>query len=124
MKKTLLDANYVLRWFLGDIPHQEKIVQQLLATAPESSLAIDRISIAEVTYVLRAMGYDRSQISTVIIEIHRYPSVAAMSASLKRAVKTYQESTSLDFEECWLIAKAATDKYAVASFDKKILKRL
>lgn len=124
MKKILLDANYILRWFLGDVPHQEKIVQQLLETASESSLLFDRISAAEVTYVLRSMGYDRKQIAIVIIELHRYPSVTMMSNSLKYAMRIYQETTSLDFEDCWLIAKATTDNYTVASFDKKLLSKI
>ena len=56
-KPNLVDANYILRWFLNDVPAQANIVQDLLDNSDEESIHVDRISMAEVTYVLRSKGY-------------------------------------------------------------------
>ena len=50
----LLDANHVLRWFLGDVPEQEAEVARLLQDADPETIIIDRVTTAEVTYALRS----------------------------------------------------------------------
>lgn len=121
MTNTLIDANYVLRWFLGDVPGQSEIVQTLLSNAPEQSITVDRLSLAEVTYVLRSKGYDNQQIATVIREFACYPSVQEFSAVLQKTLDIYA-TTKLDFEDCFIIAKANADKLTIGSFDKQLLK--
>ena len=67
----LLDANHVLRWFLGDVPEQEAEVARLLQDTDPGTIIIDRATTAEVTYALRSQGYDHAQVYTVLVELLR-----------------------------------------------------
>jgi len=117
----LVDANHVLRWFLGDVAAQAATVEKLLATSADNSLVLDRLSAAEVTYVLRAKGYDHKQVATVLREFCRYPSVVPPDEIDNLAIELFAGS-SLDFEDCWLAAKAHFSHAAVATFDKQLLR--
>lgn len=123
MKKTFVDANYILRWFLNDIPEQSKIASKLIQHAKEGELALDRVTIAEITYVLRAHGYDHQQIFTLFQELYYYPAFSAAADVDWRAIKLFKQTT-LDFEDCLLVAHHQIDGAHVATFDKDILKAL
>lgn len=119
---TVLDANYILRWFLGDVPEQAAVVERLLAEAPAETLSIDRVTLAELTYVLRGRGYDHRQIYLVIEELSYYPAVMPFSDEDTAALRYYAETT-LDFEDCVLVALAEVRQWQIGSFDKKLLAR-
>ncbi|MCA9342470.1 PIN domain-containing protein [Candidatus Saccharibacteria bacterium] len=116
---TLLDANYFLRWFLNDVPSQNKIVKQTLAQAEPDSLMMDRITLAEVTYVLRSLGYNHQQVVMAIKEFYLVASVKPLDKTLSLALDIF-EGTSLDFEDCWLAAKVKDADMSLASFDKQL----
>lgn len=117
----LLDANYFLRWFLNDVPAQNKEVVSLLARSKAESLKLDRITIAEVTYVLRGMGYDHKQIALVIKEFSYNTSVKAFDKITSNALEIYSYTT-LDFDDCWLASKAMSNGFNIATFDRQLLK--
>lgn len=120
---TLVDANYVLRWFLGDVPAQTKIVEEMLASAPNKSLQLRSYTIAEVTYVLRSQGYDHTQIAAVIEGFCGHSAVRPL-VSLQLAAVSLYAKTTLDFEDCCLIADAKQNGKNVATFDRQLLKEL
>ena len=120
---TLVDANYVLRWFLGDVPTQAKAVEKLLASASDESLQLCSYTVAEITYVLRSQGYDHAQIAAVIRGFCEHGAVRPFSAQLLAALDLYAKTT-LDFEDCCLITDAKQNAKHVATFDKQILKAL
>lgn len=120
---TVIDANYLLRWFLGDIPEQASQAAKLLETSAPATLAIEPITLAELTYVLRSQGYDHGQIYQVIEELHLYPSVTPVSNIIQLALEVYRD-TSLDFEDCLLVALHRIERHAIATFDKQLLKAL
>ena len=117
----VIDANYILRWFLNDIEEQASAVDTLLKTADSESIFIDRVTIAEITYVLRAKNYDHHQIYRVFEEIYYYPSVQSPTSLDGTAQELYRDTT-LDFEDCVLIAHQKVNKYSVGTFDKAINK--
>lgn len=119
---TLLDANYFLRWFLNDVPTQNREVNRLLTESSVQTLALDAISVAEITYVLRGMGYNHQQIQLAITEFGRQSAIQPFGATLVRALKLYGDTT-LDFEDCWLAAQSLDGK-AVATFDIKLQKKI
>ena len=121
MPHTVCDANYVLRWFLNDVPEQELIVQGLLTDSPIGCIYLDRTSMAEVSYVLRNKGYDNKQISTVIREFCFYSSVKSLSGAVNLTLDIF-EATTLDFEDCFIIAYCKINKAQPVTFDKKLLK--
>lgn len=120
-KPCLLDANYVLRWFLNDVPVQAVVVQELLDLSSEESLHIDRVSMAEVTYVLRSMGYTNMQITTVLREFTCYPSVVRLADDVNTTLDIYN-TTTLDFEDCYIVAACKVNGYKPATFDIKLLR--
>lgn len=118
---TIIDANYILRWFLNDVQLQATLVDTLIRGADSASVVIDRVTIAEVTYVLRAKQYDHQQIFRIFEELYYYPSVVGPSEIDKVALGLYRD-TSLDFEDCVLIAHSKLDGYTVGTFDKDLRK--
>jgi len=118
---TIIDANYVLRWFLNDVPSQATIVDKLLNSADPSSITLDRVTIAEITYVLRAKGYDHKQIFQLLEELLLYASLISLNDIDQQALVIYRD-TKLDFEDCILLANNKINNYQIATFDKDILK--
>ena len=119
---TLVDTNYVIRWFLEDIPEQAKVARRLFERAPASSLHLDRLILAEITFVLRSYGYNHGNIAEIIYEISRFDAVAPLSPQEHAALSIYA-TTSLDYEDCFLIAEALKQENSgIDTFDKKLLK--
>ena len=58
--------------FLDDVPEQEAEVARLLQGADSETIVIDRVTTAEVTYVLRSQGYDHAQVYTVLLQLLRW----------------------------------------------------
>lgn len=119
----LLDANYLLRWFLNDVDNQSTVVDTLLRESGPESLVVDRVSIAEVTYVLRGKGYNHTQIYMLFEELLAYPSMAEMSTTDSLALSIFKD-TNFDFEDCWLASYTRINKTVLATFDKKLIKYL
>lgn len=117
--KIIVDTNCVLRWFLGDIAEQEARISALLDTAPEECLVLHSVSIAEITYVLRHKGYDHAQIFTIITEFCQYPTVESLDAMVSQALEIYRDTT-LDYEDCMLLAYGSVRGAAVAGFDEQL----
>lgn len=119
----LLDANYLLRWCLQDVVEQAVAVDTVLETSEPDSLAVDSVTIAEVTYVLRAQGYTHKQVGLFFTELLHWPSVVLLSSAQNKALAIYRE-TRLDFEDCLLISRALVENVEVATFDKALLREL
>lgn len=117
----LLDANYLLRWFLNDVDNQSTVVDLLLKESNPESLVVDRVSVAEVTYVLRGKGYNHIQICMLFEELLAYPSMAEMSPTDSLSLLIFKD-TNYDFEDCWLASYSKIYKSDIATFDKKLLK--
>lgn len=120
---TIIDANYILRWFLNDVPEQAVVAEKLLRDAGEGSVYISAITLAEVTYVLRGKGYDHEQIVAIFDNLYYYGSVVAPTMVCGRAFELFR-STNLDFEDCMLAAYHQVKGYDVATFDTTLRKRL
>lgn len=118
---TLFDANYFLRWLLNDTPAQNRAVKKFLRQAPEESISLDQITLAEITYVLRSLGYNHEQIATAIREFCYQDAVRPLDETASLACSFFAAS-NLDFEDCWLAARAATSDVEIATFDKKLQK--
>ena len=120
---VLVDANHVLRWFLRDIPAQASQVEELLRSSAPNSLELTSVTVAELTYVLRTMTYDHMQIVGVITGLCSLESVRQLSMVDAKAQQIFN-ATTLDYEDCFLIAQALLENGDIATFDKKLLKTL
>lgn len=117
----IIDANYILRWFLNDIPAQAATVDKLLNSSEQASIALDRVTIAEITYVLRAQHYDHGQIFNLLEELSYYPSMVPLTDTDQAALELFRD-TNLDFEDCIMLAFNKLQDYEIGTFDKAILK--
>lgn len=118
---TYVDANHVLRWFLEDVPGQLRRVRDLLNHAEPATLCLSSVTIAEITYVLRGMTYDHRQVAEVIEGFCAYESVKLPSAIDRAALRIFVETT-LDYEDCYLIAQALATGVSIATFDTQLMK--
>ncbi len=120
----LVDTNIILRWLLGD--HEilsqkaEKIVQQ----AEPSSLLVTDVIVAEIVYVLRSTGRDRSQTNEALRLIARTEAFKYESEELVIRVANLLKDTNLDFADCYLLARARKEKLGLETFDKSLKKQL
>jgi len=119
MATIIVDANYILRWFLNDIPAQAVTANELFSGSAPETIVVDRVTLAEVTYVLRGKNYDHGQIYALLEELLLYPSIQELGPVEVLALQLYRD-TVLDFEDCWLAAAAREQKYKIATFDKKL----
>lgn len=119
----LLDANYFLRWFLNDIPSQNRQVVMFLNQAKPETIVLDRVTIAEITYVLRGQGYNHQQIAQALKEFCYQDSIQPLGKILSQALELYA-ATSLDLEDCWLATRARLEGAELATFDKQLLKHI
>lgn len=117
---TYVDANHVLRWFLEDVPHQLRKVRSLLKRAEPATLYLSSVTIAEITYVLRGMSYDHRQVAEVIEGFCAHESVKLPSA-IDRLALTIFVDTTLDYEDCYLIAQSLASGGTVATFDRQMI---
>ncbi len=122
-----IDANILVRVIVQDIPKQAEEARRILKQSAPNSLWLDRIIIAELTYVLRgAYGYPRANIVRAIkgfMNDERFYVTNREMADV--AVELFETETPLSFEDCWLLALKRTNKVKnVATFDTALLKRL
>ncbi len=119
----LVDTNIILRWLLGDnlalSPRAEKIVKE----ADRSSLLVTDVIVAEIVYVLRSTGRDRSQTSEALQLIGRTEAFKFENEEIVTKITDLLTTTTLDFADCYLLAKAHKEKIGLETFDKSLGKQ-
>lgn len=119
----LIDANYFLRWFLNDVPSQNRYVKRVIANSEPESVIIDRVTIAGITYVLRGLKYNHYQIALAIKEFCLIDAIKPLDKTHSLALEIYRDS-NFDFEDCWLVARSRSMNISLMTFDKELKKYL
>ncbi len=115
----LIDANVVLRFLLADDDRQSAEAEDLLTRAPEGSLHLSALTVAEVTWVLTAhFETPRDLVARAIQRVLALPSIRT-DDTLLDAVARFS-ATTLDFADCALAAEAAAKGKIAVSFDKDL----
>lgn len=120
MPKKILDANFVLRYLLKDVPDMfevayTKIMQSDCSVYPEV--------IAETVYVLKSVyKVERIEISNALIRFLDEVTCEKKEVIVK-GLLLFAETT-LDFVDCILIAYNKCYGYEILTFDKKVIKKL
>ena len=122
MTQTIIDANFILRWFLNDRPDQADTANKLIRETKPNSLIIDRLTLAEITYVLRSKGYDHQQIFQLLEELYDYPSISQPTILDWQTLQLFAQ-TNLDFEDCFLATYAKENHARLATFDQDLQKQ-
>lgn len=123
---TAVDTNVLVRWLVNDHPVQARKASTMIDGAETDSLQLDRLILAELTYVLRS-NYEMPK--NIIVDNLRV--ILATEAffidvpELVRAtVDIFANERPLSFEDSWLLAqKRAGDVSGIMTFDKALDKR-
>jgi predicted nucleic-acid-binding protein len=120
---TILDANAVLRFLIGDIE------EQALATKKKIVLTVCLIPtevIAEVVYVLNGVyGISRKEIAERIDELIAIKyGIVENSSIVSVAGRLFAENTKLDFVDCILAGYQKITGCSIFTFDNDLKKQL
>ncbi len=120
-RRAILDANVVLRYLLADDPKQSPEAVGLIEHAPDGTLYLSALILAEVTWTLKShFAVPRDQISAAIQRVLGQPAIAADATTLD-AVARFANS-NVDFADCALAAAGAATGLSIATYDKDYLK--
>lgn len=116
---TVLDTNYILRYLLDDNHEMFLEAKNLIDSQP--CLVLTEV-IAEVVYVLR--GVYKASKRDIVQSLNSFIQMDSLSMNEPKeivlvALHIY-ESKNLDFVDCYLCAMS--EKYKIATFDKKLMK--
>ena len=120
---AFVDTNVLLRWLLGDHQELSAKAEELVQKAKPGNLIVTDIVVAEIVYVLRSTGRDRQQTSEALLLIGRTPVFKYENDELMMEVIDLLTATSLDFADCYLLARAKPEKMSHETFDEALHKK-
>lgn len=122
-----VDSNILVRYIIRDDSALAKQSEQIIDPAKAASLLLDRIILAEITYVFKAVyNFKKAEISAVLLSLISDKRFTVTDRNLTSlAVNLFTKHQPLSFEDCWLLASVQTGKAAtIATFDTALSKRL
>ena len=128
MKKVFFDTNFLLRFYLDDIPAQALKAKRMVLAAKEGSILLvtDLIVICEMVWVLDSFyDLEKDVISEKITNLYRTPGVVILNGDVLPDALSIYVKKNVDFTDA-VVASSATKNHIeyLASFDKKHMKRL
>jgi predicted nucleic-acid-binding protein len=128
MKKVFFNTNFLLRFYLDDIPTQALKAKRMVQAAKEGviSLVTDLIVICEMVWVLDSFYHlDKEVISEKITNLYRTRGVVVFNGDVLPNALSIFATKNIDFTDA-VVASSATKNHVeyLASFDKKHMKRL
>jgi predicted nucleic-acid-binding protein len=128
MKKVFFDTNFLLRFYLDDVPPQAVKAKRMIEAAIEGSLSLitDLVVICEMVWVMDSFyKLTKKEICEKITNLYETPGINIINGEiLPNALSIYLER-NIDFTDAIVGATAtrASIEY-LASFDKKHMDRL
>ena len=128
MKKVFFDTNFLLRFYLDDIPDQALKAKKMVRAAKEGVILLvtDLIVICEMVWVLDSFyDLEKDVISEKITNLYRTPGVVILNGDVLPDALSIYVKKNVDFTDA-VVASSATKNHIeyLASFDKKHMKRL
>jgi predicted nucleic acid-binding protein len=114
---ALIDTNILLRWLLNDHKELSPKAESLILRARAGSLLVTEVIVAEIVYILRSTGRDRSQTGEALLLIGRTPALKYENEELMMEIIGLLTSTAIDFADCYLLARTRREKVALETFD-------
>jgi predicted nucleic-acid-binding protein len=128
MKKVFFDTNFLLRFYLDDIPTQALKAKQMVQAAKEGTILLvtDLIVICEMVWVLDSFyDLEKEVISDKIDNLYRTPGVIVFNGDVLPAALSIYVEKNVDFTDAVAASSAIKNHIRyLASFDKKHMKRL
>ena len=119
---AFVDTNILLRWLLNDHKELSGRAETLISKAKLGSLIVTELIAAEIVYVLRSTGRDRDQTSEALLLIRRTPALKYENDELMLSIISLLTETTLDFADCYLLARARREKTTLETFDNQLHK--
>ena len=128
MKKVFFDTNFLLRFYLDDIPAQALKAKKMAQAAKEGAILLvtDLIVICEMVWVLDSFyNLEKELIAEKITNLYRTSGVVILNGNVLPDALSIYVKKNVDFTDA-VVASSATKNHIeyLASFDKKHMKRL
>jgi predicted nucleic acid-binding protein len=128
VRSVVLDANVLVSFFIDRNDAQRDAAKALLLKAEEGELeaVIPQFVVFEINYVFQSMyGAAGERLATLIRDVVTFPGVRITDdCPWKRVFEVWPDPLP-SLADAAILAVAATNRYdAVATFDKKLAKRL
>jgi predicted nucleic-acid-binding protein len=122
-----IDSNVIIRWLVRDDEVLAAKADSILKSAKPRSLLIDRLIIAEISYVLKSVyKFEKPEIVlnlNLLLTEHYFTVMDRDLVTLM--VETFAKESPLSMEDSWLLALKITGKVSdVATLDKQLKSRL
>ena len=128
MKKVYFDTNFLLRFYLADIPAQASEAKRMVQAAKKGVILMvtDLIVICEMVWVMDSYyGLDKVEIAEKMTNLYRTPGIAIISGDILPDALLVYVDKNIDFTDAVIGVSAAKNHIEyLASFDKKHIKRL
>ena len=127
MQKVFFDTNFLLRYYLDDVPIQSKKAKVMIEAAINGDLELvtDLIVICEMVWVMDSYyDLERESIVEKINNLYQTPGISVNNGDiLPKALNGYIEK-NVDFTDAVIAASAISNGISyIASFDKKHINR-
>jgi predicted nucleic-acid-binding protein len=128
MKKVFFDTNFLLRFYLDDIPDHSAKAKNMVQAAKNGSLLLvtDLIVICEMVWVMDSYyKLDKKQISEKMTNLYRTAGLIVLNGEILPEALAVYVSRNIDFTDAVIGVIASTNHIEyMASFDKKHVDRL
>lgn len=128
MKKVFFDTNFLLRFYLGDVPSQALKAKRMIEAAIKGSLLLitDLIVICEMVWVMDSFyQLTKEEVCEKITNLYETPGISIINGEILPDALTTYVKQNIDFTDAivGVTATRAGIEY-MASFDKKHMDRL
>lgn len=122
-----IDTNILVRYYTDDVSTLTAQAEKIIDQATLRSLFLDRLVVAELTYVLKKL-YKFNKVDIVEILHSLLADTRFVIGDIDVARETialFEQEKPLSFEDCWLLALMRQHKVSnVITFDQQLKKRL
>jgi predicted nucleic-acid-binding protein len=119
-----LDTNCLLRWLLGDIPEQAKLVSDLFDSG--EPVVVSDVALIETVFVLEKLKkIGREVIAQAVAAVIGKDTVLCNRELFTAILPLYTNNPKLSFVDCYLAALAQrTGAAPLLTFDRKLANQL
>jgi predicted nucleic-acid-binding protein len=128
MKKVFFDTNFLLRFYLADIPSQASKAKRMVEAAIEGSILLvtDLIVVCEMVWVMDSYyQLEKQEIFEKISNLFETPGIVILNGKILPMALSFYVERDIDFTDAIIGASALKQNVEyLASFDKKHMNRL
>jgi predicted nucleic-acid-binding protein len=128
MKKVYFDTNFLLRFYLADVPSQASKAKRMIEAAMADSLLLvtDLIVVCEMVWVMDSFyKLPKKVIQEKIINLYETPGISIINGEILPDALNVYVNQNIDFTDAMVgVSAARIGAEYVASFDKKHMDRL